>query len=106
MIIIEQAISKIKEQAGEDQTLQMMAQQIEDHITSVARAQKVLDETKNLAECKKQFDQFASTHKKGYQSIVGPKDAQEIIYKYFGFDEYAGKADRSNVIDLGSFLDF
>ena len=51
------------------------------------------------------MDSFASAHKKGNQSVVSPKQAEEIIFKYFGFNDAAAVSEKKpqgivNILDF------
>ena len=101
-----QAIEKIKNQAGEDPVLQMMAQQISSYITTKTRAELVLADDKSLAGCKKAFDSHARKNKKDGMSIIGPKEAEDLIFEYFGFGSEDAEQGSENTIDLGRLLGF
>lgn len=103
--MIERAITKMRSEIEEakDPMTKMLGQQIIDNITTDTRARAILQDGKTLLGCKKDFDNYASSQKQGNQSIIGPKQAEELIFKYYGFDNEA--ADKKKpVVNIMDFM--
>lgn len=107
--MINKAIEKMQNEAEKIGTpiVKMMAQQVTDHITTEARAEAVLQDEKTLDGLKKSFDKFAQSVKKGNQSVIGPEDAEKLIFEYFDFkNEESPKLqkEKTEIIDILDFL--
>ena len=106
--LIERAKEKMKQQADQAKhpLSKMLSMQIMENITSIARAEKVLDETKTLDGCQSELDKLADSRKAGNKSFVGPDEAKLVIFKYFEFDD-ANPVEVSKVtplVDVNSFI--
>lgn len=106
--MIQEAINKLRSEI--DQTTnpmeKMLGQQIIDNITSTEKAQKILLDGKTLSGCKKTFDDYASKHKDENRSVIGPKDAEDLIFKYYGFEENAETIPAKKELEVINILDF
>lgn len=105
--MIDRAIEKIQAAIDEskDPMQQVLGQQIIDNITTNARARMILEEGKTLPGCKKEMDKFAAANKKGNQSVVSPKQAEEVIFKYFGFDNAATSEKKpAGIVNILDFM--
>jgi len=104
--MINMAIGKIQAEIdnSKNQMEKMLGQQIIDNITSNDRAGRILAEDKTLAGCKKAFDDFASKHKQGNQSVIGPEQAEELIFKYFGFGDERNEKNFEGIVNILDFM--
>lgn len=105
--MIDKAIAKIQAAINESKDIiePVFGQQIIDNITTEARALMVLEDGKTLSGCKKEMDDFAAAHKRGAHSVVSPKQAEEIIFKYFGFDDAAPSEKKpAGIVNILDFM--
>lgn len=78
---------KLKEEAGGDRFLRMMANQTIELMEERNNAGCIMEEDRTLNKLKEIFDKFAKEHKQGSQSVIMPDEAAEMICDYFEITE-------------------
>lgn len=101
--MIDKAIEKIRREIEEEteEATKMLGQQTIDIIEAAGDYGQVLQESKNLKECQKAMDDYASKHRGKGRTVIGPKQAEEIIKNYYEIQEGpVPAAGPGQVIDL------
>lgn len=106
--MVQTCIDKITQQQPKERTaVWMVGEQLKDMVKAEPGiAEIVLQDLDvpemSIANCEKKIKEFADKHKTGNFACVTPKDAEEIIRRFYGLEEK--KTEAAKPLSLSDFF--